>query len=235
MSPPMFAPSWRKRTHYYWIIQRRADVAHAHWMLQTTATRGCWECKLFCAEGGVHSSGEGEGEKGDAISGGPFCRMSLPLSFAPFFRAALRSLRTARRRTLTWPGETHTRVVLTRTLNRIAHRSRDERILQRLLCDMARGRRWRPYENAKAQRMRDEYRRGANVCALGYPSFSLIIHARETSFIRTAGDSVFLWIRSLLFRFTLVTLEASFIRTPRSREYGTCVSLVTSHAVIYKA
>lgn len=89
MSPPMFAPSWRKRTHYYWIIQRRADVAHAHWMLQATATRGCWECKLFCAQGGVHSSGEEEGEKGDAISGGPGFAVCLSLSRLPLFSAQL--------------------------------------------------------------------------------------------------------------------------------------------------
>lgn len=89
---------------------------------------------------------------------------SLP-SFAPFHSSSLhlRSLLSVARRSLTWPGETHTRI-LTRTLNR-TQRS-DERILQRLLYD---GKGWRTagwkYESVKGGREKEwERKKRAFTC-----------------------------------------------------------------------
>lgn len=163
---------------------------------------------------------------------------SLP-SFAPFHLfippPPLPSLRA--RGSLTWPGETHTRV-LTRTLNR-TQRS-DERILQRLLYD---GKGWRTagwkYESVKGEREKEwERKKRAFTCKrshirirlslslslpfrIAFLLFFRYVRSRNVVYSRVSLSPLNTFF-SPLFSFSFPSsifsiLEASFIRTLYSR------------------
>lgn len=109
----LLAPSWRKRICSMLLLLNNAAAsgcsARTLDAASYTGTRSRESVSSFAsrrAQGGVHSSGEKGSERREPrnIWRTAFRRVSLPLPFAPFFRAALpfpTDVPYARRRTLT--------------------------------------------------------------------------------------------------------------------------------------